>query len=285
MRGSSRSYGALALAAFRGREDELTRSGADQTAGLHRPRRGDGTHRVALGDRRALQRPRRATRRRSSPRHAGDRGPARALVLDLCVGRADRGRQPQRPRSAAATALDVLSESTRASGTPVGTRASRRDRGPSCIEAMPPSRSTARRSTGSSRRASASTWPGRICSTGSGCDAKRRRIDARDELRSPTSSSPTSGWRLRRARPGRAAGDGRARPQADRRHPRPAHAAGGADLAPRGAGTHEPRDRRAAVHQPEHRRVPPAQGVPKLDVTSRTAGEQVAISEGAELSA
>ena len=41
---------------------------------------------------------------------------------------------------------------------------------------------------------------------------------------------------VRRARPGRAGGDRRARPQADRRHARPTDAAGGADRAPRREG-------------------------------------------------
>ena len=42
-------YGALALAAFRGREDEVTRLVRTGTRGLHRPRRGDGAHGVAAG--------------------------------------------------------------------------------------------------------------------------------------------------------------------------------------------------------------------------------------------
>src|SRR5436309_8062130 len=68
---------------------------------------------------------------------------------------------------------------------------------------------------------------------------------------------------VRPSRRTRVAGDRRARAQAERRHPRPAHSAGDADRAARRGGRDQPRDRCAAVHQREHRRISPAQGLPQ----------------------
>ena len=65
----------------------------------------------------------------------------------------------------------------------VGTWSRGQIAGPPRIAAKPPSRCTARRSSGSSRPASGSTWPARTWFTASGSGEKRRRIDARNELR------------------------------------------------------------------------------------------------------
>jgi tetratricopeptide (TPR) repeat protein len=66
---------------------------------------------------------------------------------------------------------------------------------------------------------------------------------------------------VRRARRPRAARHRRARPQTHRPDQRPAHRAGDADRAARPRRPLQPRDRRPPVHQPAHRRVPPAQGL------------------------
>ena len=93
---------------------------------------------------------------------------------------------------------------------------------------------------------------------------ERRRVGrARRSCGPRTSCSPTSGWRRSPSARGSSC-----------RRPASTPASGpwirsassrrrSADLAPRGAGKHQPRDRRAAVHQPEHGRVPPPQGVPQ----------------------
>jgi hypothetical protein len=68
---------------------------------------------------------------------------------------------------------------------------------------------------------------------------------------------------LHRAGENRVARDGRACPEAHHRYLPPAHAAGGADLAPRRERQHQPRDRGSTVHQPKDGRVPPAEGLPE----------------------
>ena len=61
----------------------------------------------------------------------------------------------------------------------------------------------------------------------------------------------------------RAPRDGRTRSQTHRRDEQRPHASGGRDLAAHHAGEDKRRDLRAALHQPEHRRIPPAQGLPE----------------------
>ena len=91
-----------------------------------------------------------------------------------------------------------------------------------------------------------------------------RRVDAREQLKAAHTAFEAMGARgvCRAGAPG-AAGDGRDGPEADRRHARRPHAAGGADRTPGLRPAHEPRDRGAALPQPAHRRVPPAQGLPE----------------------
>jgi hypothetical protein len=66
---------------------------------------------------------------------------------------------------------------------------------------------------------------------------------------------------VRRTRPAGTARHRRDGAQADRRDTRRADAAGGPDRPPRPRRTHEPGDRHRAVHQPAHGGVPPGQGV------------------------
>ena len=111
---------------------------------------------------------------------------------------------------------------------------------------------------------------------------ERRRLDARRELRAAHDLfSDLRDGGVRRARPDRAAGDRRACPQADRRHARRTDAAGGPDRALRGERRYEPGDRRSAVHQPEHCRVPPAQGIPqaRCEVTHAACAPDVLAGE------
>jgi hypothetical protein len=84
----------------------------------------------------------------------------------------------------------------------------------------------------------------------------------RDRIVAETRGNPLAlvEW-LRRADATRAAGHRRDGTQAQRRHLRRAHPAGGAHRAPRRRGPHQPRDRRAALHQPAHGRMAPAQGL------------------------
>jgi tetratricopeptide (TPR) repeat protein len=92
---------------------------------------------------------------------------------------------------------------------------------------------------------------------------ERRRTDARRQLRTAYDLFSDFGMEAfaERARVElEATGE---RPHADPEDARRAHAAGIPDLAPRGQRTHEPRDRRSALPEPEHRRVPPAQDLPQ----------------------
>ncbi len=91
---------------------------------------------------------------------------------------------------------------------------------------------------------------------------ERRRVDAREQLRTAHEMLDDDGHRrVRRARPARAAGHRRDRPQTHRRNARRAHRPGDADRAARPRRTLEPGDRHPAVHQSAHRQVPPAQGL------------------------
>ena len=98
---------------------------------------------------------------------------------------------------------------------------------------------------------------------------QRRRLDAREQLRTLTSLQRRGSGGVRRASATRAGGDRRACPQADRGHARPAHPAGDSDRSPRRARGDEPRDRRSTIHQRKHGRVPPGKAFRKLDVKSR----------------
>ena len=89
-----------------------------------------------------------------------------------------------------------------------------------------------------------------------------RRVDAREQLQAAHDAFVVDGrGRVRRARPARAAGHGREGAQAHRRGPRRAHAPGAADREAGPRGPDESPDRRGALPQPPHRRVAPEQGV------------------------
>ena len=100
-------YGSLTVAAFRGRDDELTTIRRDDDRGVPPARRGDGAHALALGDRRSLQRSG-AVRGCVRGGRSGHRGSTRAVVLELRAGRVDRGGQS---RSAGRTARPRRSRS------------------------------------------------------------------------------------------------------------------------------------------------------------------------------
>ena len=254
-------YGALAVAAFRGREDEVTRlvraSTQDFTArgegmGLTVSQwvtaalyNGLGRYEDAFGA---------AEQAVEEPHELWFSLFALVELIEAAsrCGRSDR----------AAKALELLSESTRASGTPWA-------RG---VEA----RSRALLADGDAaethyREAIYRLEPTRLrldlarahLLYGEWLRRERRRLDARSELRLAHGLFSDFGMEAFAERAGRAARDRRTRPQAERGHARPAHPAGGAGRAPRGGRKLQPGDRGSAVHQPEHGRVPPAQGVPQ----------------------
>ena len=90
---------------------------------------------------------------------------------------------------------------------------------------------------------------------------QRRRRDARDQL--GRVRDLRLGWRRGVCRTGahRAAGGRRARPAADYRDAGYPYRAGSADRPPGRRRRFKPGDRRAAVYQPRHRRLPPAEGL------------------------
>ncbi len=92
----------------------------------------------------------------------------------------------------------------------------------------------------------------------------RRRRDAREHLRrAERALRPVRGAGLRRPGPARARGDRCRRPSGGTGGDAGADHAG-ADRGPaRGGGQHQRRDRRHHVHQRQHRRLPPAQGLPE----------------------
>ena len=86
-----------------------------------------------------------------------------------------------------------------------------------------------------------------------------RRVDARAQLRIAYDSFTSMGMEAFAERAGRELlGDGRDRPQADRRDTRRSDPAGAADRRAGPRWSLEPRDRRAALPQPAHRGVAPA---------------------------
>ena len=100
---------------------------------------------------------------------------------------------------------------------------------------------------------------------------QRRRLDARKQPHLAHDHFSDFGMKLfAEARASRAAGDGRARPQTDRGQARRTHTTGVADLPPRGARRHQPRDRRSALHQPRELQYHLRKAYRKLGVKSRT---------------
>ena len=138
-------YGALSLAAFSGRDQELAGLLATSRKDLHHPRRGHGHDAVVLGFGGAAQRP--GAIRRGVPRRGeGHRERARAVLLHVRDGRADRGREPDRPPERGRDGDRRAQGIRRAQAAPRGHQASKRGRGRSWHPTMPRSRSTVRRS-------------------------------------------------------------------------------------------------------------------------------------------
>ncbi len=255
-------YGALAVAAFGGREDELT--GLVRTSTKDFTARGEGmgltvsqwvtaTLYNSLGrfeDAFAA-----AALAAEDPRELWFSTFALVELIEAASrsGRADR----------AAEALEVLRESTRATSTPWGLG----------VEA----RSRALLTTGEAAEALYRESIDHLQSTrlrmdlarahllyGEWLRRRRRRLDARDQLRVAHELFSDFGMEAFAARTAvELEATGEQRPETDRRRACPAHPTGGGDLPPRRPGRLEPRDRRSAVHQPEHGRVPPPQGVPE----------------------
>ena len=109
---------------------------------------------------------------------------------------------------------------------------------------------------------------------------ERRRIDAREHLRTALEAFTGMGAEAFASRAERellATGERARKRTVDTRDDLTPQEAQVARLA--AEGTHKPRDRRPAVHQPEHRRVPPAQGIPQArrEVTHATRTPDVVV--------
>ena len=255
-------YGELTVAAFRGREDELTRSVATRTEEFRRDGEGMGLT-VALWATALL---RNGLARYDDALAAAEQASedphelwfSNFALVELIEAAARTGRDDR-----AEKALEILSTSSGASGTPwaLGVEARSRallSRGDDAEklyrEAIDRLEPTRLRVDLARARLLYGEWLRR----------ERRRLDAREQLR--IGIRLLLGFRhgsVRRAGPDRAAGDRRTCPYTDGGHPGPAHPAGSPDLAPRRTGAHQPRDRRATVHQSEHRRIPLGEGVPE----------------------
>ena len=185
----------------------------------------------------------------------------------LGVGAAgtDRGRRAQREHAPGRRSHRPAGGTTRAGGTEWGW-ASRHGPARCSARATPRRNSTGRRSTGSAAPGAVRSWPAPTCSTANGCAARRRRTDAREQLRTAHDMLAEIGMeafagRARRelrppAKPPASAPLAAAGP-ASQRADRP----GGPGRAARPRRPVQPGDRRPAVHQPPHGPVPPEQGL------------------------
>ena len=256
-------YGALALAAFRGSEDEVTRLVRTNTQDFIARGEGIGltvsqwvTAVLYNGLARYEDAFAAAADATTDPHELWFSTFAMVELIEAASrsGRADR----------AAEALELLSESTRASGTPwaLGVEARSRallDRRGSSRGALPRGdRSSATDAPSSGPGASSSALRGVAATptppprcTGSATGRPRALLRLRD-------------GGVRRARAAvelQATGEHARKRTVDTRDQLTPQEAQISRLAAR--GRHEPRDRRSAVHQPEHGRVPPPQGVPE----------------------
>ena len=113
-------YGALALAAWRGREADLSAADRGQRSTTWSARgEGAGLGHHPVGERGALQRPR-PLRRGAGRGAAGQRLPARVAVLRVGAGGADRGRRPQRRARARCRRPPAALGDARAPAAPTG---------------------------------------------------------------------------------------------------------------------------------------------------------------------
>ena len=178
----ARAYGALGLAAFRGREAETAAlaSAAKQEVAVRGE--GNGIGIADWGDRTAPQRSR-PPRPCAGRRRTSQRLPRGGEHSELGSGRADRGGRPRRvarTRDRGDAAARGVHQGQRhrlgARGGGAVTRPAERRRGRRAA-------CTGRRSSGSAGPGCARSWPARICCTGNGCAARIAAIDAREQLR------------------------------------------------------------------------------------------------------
>ena len=222
---------------------------------------GSGLTVIALGGRGALQRPRPLRGRAGRGQQASD-APDESAVLRVGAGRADRGRGPERRARARRRRPRAALGDDAAPAAPTGRWGSRRARARCSARARPPSASTARRSSGSAAPAIRVELARAHLLYGEWLRRERRRLDAREQLRTAHemfAAMGTEAFAERAARELLATGETARKRSVET--PRPAHRPGGPDRAARPRRPLQPRDRRPAVHQPAHGRVPPAQGL------------------------
>lgn len=186
-------YGAVALAAFRGREHDATRLIARTTEDFIARGEGNGvrlgqwaTAMLHNGLARYDDALAAAERAFENPRELWFSTWVMPELVEAGVrnGHADR----------AAGALEVLIEFTQASATPWGLGVQARSVRCSATR-TPPRRCIGRRSIGCNRPACAWTWRERTSSMVNGCDERAADWTPAASCASPMPSSPTSGWR------------------------------------------------------------------------------------------
>ena len=218
---ASRRYGALLLAAWRGREAEATALIERDDRGAQPPGRGPRVAIRALGARGAAQRPRPIRGRARGG--AGTASDARRELFvsawapsELIEAATRTGDTELAPRRARAAGRAHAAPRHGLGARHRGALARPAERG---RERRAPA--TARRSSGSAARGCARSSPARTCSTASGCAARTGASTRASSCAPPTSMFAAIGHGgVRRARPARAAGHGREGAQAQRRDAR-----------------------------------------------------------------